>query len=190
MYQVYKYTFPNGKIYIGVTSQSIQARRDCGYNHNKDLKEAHRKYGWKNVATDILYRTTSQEDAFEKEMLYINQYDAINPEIGYNISPGGKSTYAGLKHTDDYRQHMSNIFKDRTFSEATLRKMKASHAKERKAVVCYDEYGAEVARFESLHQAAAAFNSHPTNIARACKRDNPYRELHWEFLDNEGRRFG
>ena len=30
-YKIYMYTFPNEKIYIGMTHLTIQGRRDCGY---------------------------------------------------------------------------------------------------------------------------------------------------------------
>lgn len=31
--KVYKYTFPDGKVYIGMTTKSLEERRDSGYQH-------------------------------------------------------------------------------------------------------------------------------------------------------------
>lgn len=66
-YKVYKYTFPNGKIYIGVTSLSLAERRDNGYNHNKALKAAIREYGWRGFLKEIMYDNLTEEDAFKKK---------------------------------------------------------------------------------------------------------------------------
>lgn len=54
IYKIYKYTFPNGKIYIGMTKNSIQYRKDCGYQHNIQLRDAIRNFGWKNISVEIL----------------------------------------------------------------------------------------------------------------------------------------
>ena len=37
-YKVYKYTFPNGMIYIGCTKNSIKERWYSGYKHNSRME--------------------------------------------------------------------------------------------------------------------------------------------------------
>ena len=55
-YLVYKHTAPNGKVYIGITSQSPQRRfnNGRGYYHNDHFKRAIEKYGWKGFSHEIL----------------------------------------------------------------------------------------------------------------------------------------
>lgn len=88
--KVYMYEFPNGKIYIGMTTKRIEERRDCGYNHNQPLKAAMREYGWKAITKSILAEFDNTEDAFAEEERQIELHDATNPLVGYNISKGGK----------------------------------------------------------------------------------------------------
>ena len=89
-YKIYMYSFPNGMVYIGMTKHTVQYRKDCGYQHNLKLKQAIKKYGWKDIGTTILADNLSKDEAYESEMYYINKYNADNPEKGYNISHGGK----------------------------------------------------------------------------------------------------
>ena len=58
-YKVYKHTFPNGKIYIGITSKKNVKRRwgngGSGYKDQTYMRNAINKYGWENVKHEILY---------------------------------------------------------------------------------------------------------------------------------------
>ena len=170
-YRVYQYTFPDGMIYIGATKNKVEQRRDQGYQHNKRLQNAMRLAGWANIRVVILADNLTQKEAFEKEKYFIELLDATNLAVGYNLSRGGKATYAGLKHTDEYRQKMSRLYKGKTFSEKTLNRMKEAHKKERKAVVQYTLDGEQINYFESLHDAAKAVGVYPSNISRACKKE-------------------
>ena len=51
-YTVYKHTFPNNKVYIGITSQSVSRRwrNGEGYRNKQQLiYRAILKYGWDNI---------------------------------------------------------------------------------------------------------------------------------------------
>ena len=94
---VYKHTFPNGKVYIGITKMSPKQRwgnQGKGYYHNKEMWEAIKKYGWNNIHHEILYEnmTTEEADRLEKEL--IKKYDSLNPQKGYNKTAGGFSNYS------------------------------------------------------------------------------------------------
>lgn len=139
--------------------------------------------GWTNIQVTILADNLTQKEAFEKEKYFIELLDATNPAVGYNLSRGGKATYAGLKHTDEYRQKMSKLYKGRVFSDETLERIKEAHKKERKAVACFTMDGKQVGYYESLHEAAKAFNGYPTNISRACKKiTKTYKGYIWFFV--------
>lgn len=185
-YKVYKYTFPDGKIYIGCTSLSIEKRRDNGYAHNKPLQAAIRKVGWRSIKKDIVADNLQKVDAFSLEEEMIRKLDATNPSIGYNISFGGTSTFAGLKHTDEYRKKMSDMYKGKTFSTDTLSRMKAAHEKERKSVDCFYKDGNLFKHFLSLRDAAVAFNTYPSTITRACTRRGVYKNFAWRFANERG----
>lgn len=181
MYKVYKYTFPNGKIYIGTTGKTIEERRDCGYQHNKELQNAMRTYGWKRVCVDIIGEFNSRDDAFEAEKKAISNFDSTNPQIGYNKSHGGKSTFEGLHHSDEYKEKMSRLYKGKVWSDKSLAKMRTSHKSERKPVVATNTTNGEAIRFESLGAAAEFVSGHKSNISRSCGTGHVYKGFTWNF---------
>ena len=177
-YKVYRYIFPDGKIYIGMTKNTISQRRDNGYQHNALLKAHIKEYGWKDVQTDILADGLSKDKACQLEQDYIEKCDATNPSIGLNISKGGIQTFKGLKHTSEHRKYMSDLYKGRTFSKETLKKMSIAHEKEKHPVIRIDSNG-NTELFKSLHEAAKVVNGYPTNIGRACDSGKEYKGYHW-----------
>lgn len=187
MYKVYRYTFPDGKIYIGVTKNTIQYRKDCGYQHNQPLTNAIRSVGFKNVIVDILTETDDKNEAYEKEIYFIDKYKATDPTIGYNISYGGKDTFQGLKHTDAHKKKMSLLYTGKTFSKETIEKMLEAHKKEWKPVDSITENGTVINHYKNLADAAKDVGGYKSNISRACKNPGkPYKGLYWRFATIEG----
>lgn len=180
-YKVYMYTFPNGMIYIGMTHHTIQYRRDCGYQHNARLKSAVCEYGWSNVITDVLSDGLSYENACEAEQKFISEYNATDPSVGYNISKGGRCTYKGLKHSEEYKENMRKRQTGKVFSEKTKEKMRKSQKKYSVGVVMFSLDGNIQMHFESQHEAARHVGGHATNISRACKNGTIYKDYKWIF---------
>lgn len=90
LYYVYKHTFPNGKIYIGITYDIEKRwRNGNGYQHQNKLNNAILKYGWNNIKHEILHDNFTKKQAEEKEKYYINLYKSNKREYGYNIMEGG-----------------------------------------------------------------------------------------------------
>ena len=136
-YTVYQYTFPDGKIYIGMTGNKIENRRDCGYGHNKRLQAAMKAAGWSKICVSVLATCDTRDEAFRAEREAIAYHNATDPSVGYNISQGGKSTFEGLKHSAQTRKRMSDINIGKTFSSKTIQRMRDPHAKERVPVESY-----------------------------------------------------
>lgn len=99
-YSVYKHTFPNGKVYIGITKQNPENRWDNGWGYRAVTSEgqfcqpvmarAVIKYGWKNITHEILAEGLSKDEAESMEVDLISKYNSTNSEFGYNMNPGGK----------------------------------------------------------------------------------------------------
>ena len=87
MYVVYKHTSPNGKIYIGITSQNPEVRwqNGFGYKNNHRFFRDIVKFGWDNFDHSILHSDLAQEDAQSIEAQLIAQYHSDNPQYGYNL---------------------------------------------------------------------------------------------------------
>lgn len=109
---LYKHTCPNGKIYIGITSQNPLYRWNSGngYSRNKYFFNAIQKYGWENIKHEILFENLKQEEAEHKEIELIAKYKSNQKEYGYNISTGGNGAN-GVKITEETKRKMSEAHK-------------------------------------------------------------------------------
>lgn len=102
---VYKLTNKiNGKIYIGKTTKTIEARwkrhvykatTETKGRLNTRLSCAIRKYGPKNFTFTEIDRATTEEELSMKEKYWIKKEDCCNPSIGYNLTDDsvGGNTY-------------------------------------------------------------------------------------------------
>ena len=105
-YTVYKHTFPNNKVYIGITQQEPEKRwkNGLGYDaHQTLMKRAIKKYGWINIKHEILFTNLSKEEACDKEIELIAFYNSTDKQKGYNVSKGGEGTI-GVKPTEESKQ--------------------------------------------------------------------------------------
>lgn len=90
-YWVYVHTFPNGKKYVGLTTQKNINRRwqgGRGYKIQPLVYRAILKYGWKNIVHQVFECETEAEMKYLERYL-ISYYQSNNPKYGYNISSGG-----------------------------------------------------------------------------------------------------
>ena len=140
-YFIYKYTFPNGKVYVG---QSYVGSNRYG-NPSQYKKQ-------------VVGRAMNKYHIFKKEIIchcceylvdylesyYISKYDSMNPDHGYNRESGGNLNKQFSEETrkkmsesgkikyfyDEWRQHMSearigekNHFYGKHHSEETKKKL-------------------------------------------------------------------
>ena len=117
---IYMYTFPNGKRYIGKTSQTLQERQEgpswTGYDNSTILMKAVRKYGIENIQQEILFENNmTDEYAARLEQICILLFKAnclrfSEPTYGYNMTDGGEGTL-GYRHSDESKNKMSDAKK-------------------------------------------------------------------------------
>ena len=163
-----------------MTGGRIEDRRDNGYAHNLKLKEALRNAGWRRVCVTILANCETRSEAFRREQYEISRHNATDPSVGYNISRGGASTFAGLHHSDETKRRMSAMAIGKVYSAETLRRMREAHAKERIPVTGTDFDGDEY-DYPSLTAAAEAIGGYPSNIRRAIVSGKSYKGLWWKL---------
>lgn len=134
-YCVYKHTFPNGKVYIGITGTSVENRwksNGWGYltkkNNGKYCQQlmayAILKYGWDNIKHEVLFRNLTKEEAEQKEIELIDYYNSSDSNYGYNIENGGN--IAGSV-SEDTKRKISESLKGRHLSEEHKRKIRESN---------------------------------------------------------------
>lgn len=90
-YSVYVHLFPNGKTYVGLTSQKPERRwnQGSGYVPGTPMYYAIQKYGWDNIEHVIVASGLNKEEASNFERLLISKLDSLVGRNGYNVSPGG-----------------------------------------------------------------------------------------------------
>lgn len=122
-YCVYMHTFPNGKVYIGITSQNPIRRWEHGngYRFQRRLYRAILKYGWDNVRHEIVFSGITKEEACQKEIELILHYNSTDPRCGYNQSSGGGCPASGIRHTEEARKKMSEALKGKYVGEKNHR---------------------------------------------------------------------
>jgi group I intron endonuclease len=135
MYTLYKHTAPNGKVYIGITSRKPEARWEGGkgYKSNDHFYRAITLYGWNNIEHTILAEGLSKSEAEELEIAAIKEYDATNPDKGYNLREGGslasfseevlikmRNSHLGKKLPQEQKEKISRAMKGRKVSKGTL----------------------------------------------------------------------
>lgn len=132
-YCVYRHITPSGKIYIGITRLSLQARwrYGSGYKHNPYFFRAIEKYGWDNIKHEVLLEGLTKEQAELAERLFIGYWDSTNRNKGYNIEGGGN---LNKEVSDETRKKMSESkqgnkhpWRGRRHTEESKRKMSKSH---------------------------------------------------------------
>lgn len=100
--------------YIYITENLINHKKYIGRHKSEkfdswyigsgiELHYAILKYGKQNFSTKIICECESEEDLNEKEIFYIDLYNAVESADFYNISKGGDCTISGLVHMYDSR---------------------------------------------------------------------------------------
>lgn len=86
----------NGKRYIG-KSKNIKSRWSHhkgslrrGKHENDYLQNSWNKYGEDNFKFEVIYVANHEDELNEKEIYYINKFNTLNSDLGYNIRSGGE----------------------------------------------------------------------------------------------------
>ena len=112
---IYMYTYPNGKVYIGQTTTSVEKRWQEHVSNSKSLRSkmicdaAIKKYGKENIKIEVLEEvevdetkpTLLVEKLNQLEKKYISKYESTDIKKGYNILLGGERRPLGQKILDE-----------------------------------------------------------------------------------------
>ena len=196
-YKVYKHTAPNNKVYIGITTQSVDRRwrNGEGYKDNILFYRAIKKYGWDNFEHEILFENISKEEAEEREISLIKMYKSNDPHYGYNIENGGKtvgtlaestkeklrSANVGKKATDDAKKHMREAQKQRVSRYGMAKGMGGTgeenpfygkrHSEETKKILQQKNGGTNSAWYGKKHTDEQKQKIAKAHMKRVCQLD-------------------
>lgn len=83
-YVVYIHTFPNGKRYVGLTTQSVNSRWRGGEGYKDQfVYKPIKKYGWNNIKHTIYYVNSESEMKY-LEKYFFSYYNTTDLRFGYN----------------------------------------------------------------------------------------------------------
>lgn len=192
-YCVYIHTFPNGKVYVGITCTAPERRwraDGSGYRKQPVIYHAIKKYGWENVNHEIVASNLTKDEACKFEMLLIDKLKSNRHEFGYNIDNGGQTSGSHSPETlEKMRKSMlgeknHNYGKD--FSKETREKLSLSHKGKKtgadnpaaKSVMCIET--GEI--FPTTVSAAKAVNvSRGTICSCLLGRSKTAGGYHWKY---------
>ena len=118
-WKVYRFTFPDGKVYIGCTGQKIKERcQSKNYGKGMPVHEAFMRFPKDSWKLDVLSVWDTQEEGLAAEIAAIKQYDSTNPEKGYNLTKGGKGSL-GTTHTEEWKRRNGEMMRGRKLSPET-----------------------------------------------------------------------
>ena len=192
-YKLYVHIFPNGKRYVGITSQRLNDRwrNGKGYKNSQYLENALNKYRWEEVENIVLFENLTKEEAEAKEIEFIRKYKSNNRQYGYNIQNGGKTygtlsqeirtkiseskkgkltgkenPFYGLEHTKATRKLLSKLKTGTKLSEETKNKIAESN----KIKVIQLDLGNNIIKiWDSAKDAGTNLDIHNTSITAVCK---------------------
>lgn len=133
---VYKHTnINNGKVYIGITSDTPENRWANGlrYPANAHFTNAIKKYGWDGFSHEIVADGLTKDEASAIEIRLIKEFYATDRRFGYNIALGGVGRESVSDETRE-KMRLSHIGeKNHNFgkhkTEETIRKLSLANKK-------------------------------------------------------------
>ena len=167
---------PSGKSYVGVTSSSIRVRKYRGYRHNPFMMAAIKKYGWRNIKTEVLAENLDLDEANLLETYYIASFETQNRKLGYNICSGGMFFNS---REEEIKKRIAEASRNRTHSDEEKYKM-TINSPYRRPIRCIDT--GEV--FPSIRSAAKAIHGSNKGIIEAANGNwKQYKGLHFEWVE-------
>ena len=128
-YTVYMHVTPNMKMYVGLTSKTVNQRwgNGTGYIKNTYFYRAIVKWGWENIEHVIVAKGLTKKQACQLEIDTIKYWATTNPKHGYNIYPGGDTGALGMKHSEETKRKMSKVRTGKRASAETRKKMSGTN---------------------------------------------------------------
>ena len=117
MYSIYVHTTPDGRKYVGCTSQELNKRSHGGSHYKKNTRfyDAIKFFGWDNIQHKVLETVEDKKTALKREEYYTLLWRTNEPEFGYNI-------FVGNIPNEDNRKKHSEKMKGRKQSEESNKK--------------------------------------------------------------------
>lgn len=171
----------NNKVYIGSSSNLKQRLRQhrsflkLNQHCNKHLQASYNKYGIENFIFNILEITKDIED---REIFYINQFQANGRNFGYNkrLTPNSNN---GRIVNEQGRLNMSKGQKGKKYKPEDIKKRSETQSK---IVLMFDLNLNLIKTFNSFKETSAFLNIHYSNISKAISKNKICKNHYWKSI--------
>lgn len=172
-YCVYKHIAPDGRYYIGLSS-NISLRWGSSGSHYKDAKLFYsciEEYGWNNIMHIVLHSNLTLPEAQELERKYIQE--AKDAGISLNRNSGG-SHGSRQKRSTETRKRIGNAHRGLRYTRSKNLVLKEDSKWHFVPIEIYKD-GKLVGKFDNLHQAAREFGITRWSLMRSIRSGKPTR---------------
>ena len=175
--------YDHDKYYIGITGRPVKQRwgkNGQNYTHGTYFYNAITKYGWDNIAHEILQTNLTEKEAKALEVEYIEKYNSNNRLYGYNSTKGGDGV-VGLHHTDESKAKMSKAKAGKKYTKEHLDSVLAARKEFAKNVCMFSLDGELVHIFKSARDASEITGIKVKTIQNACVEKFNCKNYQWRY---------
>lgn len=173
----------NGKQYIGQRKYDKQGKWKEYLGSGIILSRAIEKYGLKNFSKEIIEECKTKKILNEREIYWINYYNAVESDNFYNIASGGDGGNTIAGYTDDQRKLLSTKL-------SNMRKWIVNIGKNNgnsRRVICINTMKV----FDTINEASTYYNVDKDAIQQCCSDANKRKtageingeRMIWEYYD-------
>lgn len=182
-WSVYRLKFPNGKIYIGITSRLKERWRSYRYasehGGNRLVLRAIHKYGWASIEATVLAEGLLVEDAGACEKALIVALKTQSRNHGYNVADGG-IVNAGFSRPYRPRGPFSEDHKNRMRAAAVKRGRGHLDAiRVLQPVIVTDSRSGETVQYDSISECARSLGCLIHTVHNHVRRNSRLLDRRW-----------
>ena len=173
----------NGKQYIGQRKYDKQGKWKEYLGSGIILSRAIEKYGLENFSKEIIEECKTKKILNEREIYWINYYNAVESDNFYNIASGGDGGNTIAGYTDDQRNLLSTKLSDMRKGIINIGKNNGNSRR----VICINTMKV----FDTINEASIYYNVDKDAIQQCCSDANKRKtageingeRMIWEYYD-------
>ena len=173
----------NGKQYIGQRKYDKQGKWKEYLGSGIILSRAIEKYGLKNFSKEIIEECKTKKILNEREIYWINYYNAVESDNFYNIASGGDGGNTIAGYTDDQRKLLSTKLSNMRKGIVNIGKNNGNSRR----VICINTMKV----FDTINEASIYYNVDKDAIQQCCSDANKRKtageingeRMIWEYYD-------
>ena len=173
----------NGKQYIGQRKYDKQGKWKEYLRSGIILSRAIEKYGLKNFSKEIIEECKTKKILNEREIYWINYYNAVESDNFYNIASGGDGGNTIAGYTDDQRKLLSTKLSNMRKGIVNIGKNNGNSRR----VICINTMKV----FDTINEASTYYNVDKDAIQQCCSDANKRKtageingeRMIWEYYD-------